>query len=208
VTRSVDYGPELFDWLIGAYKFRPESPFRLSSGATSDDYLDCRLAESFPAALVALGETFLSRMDSRVVAIGGLTMGADPIAMSTCMASAPRRRQVRWFTIRKEPKAHGQKKLIEGFVVRGDTVAIVDDVVTSGESTIKAIRACREFGLNIAQVTVLVDREQQNGMANIRSAAGSEVDVSAIFTKSEIKERLFELNVSERAASNMEASNE
>jgi orotate phosphoribosyltransferase len=186
---------ELQDYLARiAYQYSPDKPFLLASGKESNEYLDCKLALSQPGAMVALGAVFLGSLDPRVVAIGGLTMGSDPIAMSTCYASASSPRAIRWFTVRKEPKAHGQKKLIEGSVESGEWITVVDDVVTSGESTIKAIRACREFGLNIAQVTVLVDREQQNGMANIRSAAGSEVDVSAIFTKSEIKERWGQLN--------------
>jgi orotate phosphoribosyltransferase len=186
---------ELRDYLARiAYKYSPEKQFLLASGKLSDEYLDCKLALSHPGAMVALGGVFLGCLDQRVLAIGGLTMGSDPIAMSTCFTSASAPRPIRWFTVRKEPKAHGQKKLIEGFVEPGEWIAVVDDVVTSGESTIKAIRACRDFGLSIAQVTVLVDREQQNGMDNIRQAAGPDVAVSAVFTKSEIKTRWLELN--------------
>lgn len=177
-----------------AYQFRPENPFTLASGATSDEYLDCKLAESQPAAMVALGKVFLSKLQRGVVAIGGLTMGSDPIAMGTAMASCGTEQPVRWFTVRKEPKIHGQMKLIEGSVQPGEPVAVVDDVVTSGNSTIKAITACRDAGLNVVQVVVLVDREQAGGMEKIRQAAGSGVPVSAVFTKSEIKGRWLELN--------------
>jgi orotate phosphoribosyltransferase len=177
-----------------AYKFSPDKPFLLASGKESDEYLDCKLALSRPAAILALGDVFLGRLNERVVAIGGLTMGSDPIAISTSLASARTGADIRWFTVRKEPKAHGQKKLIEGFVERGECVAVVDDVVTSGESTVKAIKACTDFGLEVAQVIVLVDREQMNGMDNIRSAAGPTVHVSAVFTKSEVKARWGEIN--------------
>jgi orotate phosphoribosyltransferase len=193
--RSMDARAELLEHLARiAYKFSPDEPFVLASGQTSDEYLDCKLALSHPRAMAALGQVFLSSLEPRVVAIGGLTMGSDPIAMSTCQASAGTPHEVRWFTVRKEPKGHGQKKLIEGFVAPNEWVAAVDDVVTSGESTIKAIKASREFGLRIAQVIVLVDREQMNGMARIREAAGADVAVSAVFTKTEIKERWGQLD--------------
>lgn len=177
-----------------AYKYSPEKQFLLASGAYSDEYLDCKLALSHPAAMTALGPVFLAHLQRGVAAIGGLTMGSDPIAMATACASDGTDRLVRWFTVRKEAKSHGQKKLIEGSVEPGEVVAVVDDVVTSGSSTIKAIEACREFRLNIAQVVVLVDREQAEGMAKIRQAAGQNVPVQAVFTKSEIKARWLELN--------------
>jgi orotate phosphoribosyltransferase len=170
-----------------AYQFRPHDPFTLASGERSPEYLDCKLALSRPRAMAALGSLVLDRLDSQVVAIGGLTMGSDPLAMSTCQASAETKHQVRWFSVRKDAKAHGQKKLIEGDVAQGDRVAVVDDVVTSGKSTIQAIEACRAFGLDIVQVVVLVDREQLDGLQNIQRAAGNAVPVQAIFRKSEIK---------------------
>ena len=177
-----------------AYRFSPEKPFLLASGAYSDEYLDCKLALSHPEAMTALGAVFLATLQRAVVAIGGLTMGSDPIAMSTACASSTTDHPVRWFTVRKEAKEHGQKKLIEGSVADGEVVAVVDDVVTSGSSTIKAIDACRNAGLNIAQVIVLVDRQQADGIANIRRSAGEKIPVSAIFTKEEIKARWQELN--------------
>lgn len=169
-----------------AYQYRPESPFLLASGLTSPEYLDCKLALSQPQAMAALGRVVLSELAHDVVAIGGLTMGSDPIAMAACQASAGTGHGVRWFSVRKDPKAHGQRKRIEGDVQVGERVAIVDDVVTSGSSTIKAIQACREYGLDVVQVIVLVDREQDNGLANIRRAAGAEHSVEVIFTKNEI----------------------
>ena len=177
-----------------AYQCSTEKKFLLASGAYSEEYLDCKLALSHPSAMTALGPVFLDQLQRGVRAIGGLTMGSDPIAMATACASDGTDRPVRWFTVRKEAKSHGQKKLIEGSVEPGEVVAVVDDVVTSGASTIKAIQACREGGLNIAQVIVLVDRQQADGMANIRLAAGENVPVWAIFNKAEIKARWQELN--------------
>ena len=187
-----------------AYQFRPEQPFVLASGATSDEYLDCKLALSQPGAVVALGQVFLSSLQLGVTAIGGLTMGSDPIAIGTAYASASTGRQVRWFAVRKEPKVHGQKKLIEGSVSDGDQIAVVDDVVTSGSSTIKAIEACKQSGLNVVQIIALVDRQQADGLEKIRRAAGHGVPVSAIFTMRQIKERWLELNPNRLTAVKME----
>jgi orotate phosphoribosyltransferase len=175
-----------------AYQFRFDERdwFTLASGERSPEYFDCKLALSQCRAMSVMGPLFLELLDKSVCASGGLTMGADPIAMSTCQASFGTNREVRWFVVRKDRKLHGQKKLIEGCVKRGDRVAVVDDVVTSGKSTIQAIEDCREYGLDVAQVIVLVDREQLNGVDNIRKAArsvaGQDVPVLAVFKKSEI----------------------
>ena len=184
----------LLDELVRhAYQYSPEKPFLLVSGQYSDEYLDCKLALSQPAAMAALGKVFIAQLTAPVVAIGGLTMGSDPIAMSTSQTSYGTPKPLRWFTVRKEAKGHGQKKLVEGSVKPGESVVVVDDVCTTGGSTVKAIEAAREFGLKVAQVIVLVDREQSDGMANIRRAAGDGVEVSAIFTKSQVKQRWLEL---------------
>ena len=184
----------LLDELVRhAYQYSPEKPFLLVSGQYSDEYLDCKLALSQPTAMASLGKVFLSTVKAPVVAIGGLTMGSDPIAMSTSQESSGTERPLRWFTVRKEAKGHGQKKLVEGSVKPGESVVVVDDVCTTGGSTVKAIEAARDFGLNVAQVIVLVDREQSDGIANIQRAAGPGVEVSAIFTKTQVKQRWLEL---------------
>jgi orotate phosphoribosyltransferase len=177
-----------------AYQYNEEKPFLLVSGALSPEYLDCKLALSRPAGMAALGPVFHALLKPEVVAIGGLTMGSDPIAMATSQTSAGTKQPVRWFSVRKEAKGHGQKKLVEGSVQPGEAVAVVDDVCTSGQSTIKALEAAREFGLKVAQVIVLVDRQQQDGKSNIQKAAGEGVPVTAVFTKSEVKNRWAELS--------------
>jgi orotate phosphoribosyltransferase len=175
-----------------AYSYDPINKFKLASGVLSDEYLDCKMALSRPETMAVLGLVFREFLRDEVVAIGGLTMGSDPIAMSTCQASAGTAHAVRWFSVRKDAKEHGKKKIVEGSVSPGDTVAVVDDVVTSGQSTITAIERCREFGLKIAVVVVLVDREQSDGLENIRRAA--QCDVLPVFTKTEIKKRWAELH--------------
>jgi len=192
-SNAADLRAALLDQLVKhAYFWRPDDPFKLTSGKTSPEYIDCKLALSQPEAMAALGRLVLSHLDPTVTAIGGLTMGADPIAMSTAQASATTEHPVRWFSVRKEPKAHGQRKLVEGDVRPGERVAIVDDVVTTAKSTLQALKTCvgDELKLKVAQIIVLVDREESNGLQNLRDAAakaaGRAVPVVAIFRKSEI----------------------
>lgn len=165
----------------------PEPPFLLASGATSWHYFDCERTTTYAPALPLLGEAFYRLLDRTVTAVGGLTRGADPIADAVAFYSVVRgERPVNAFSVRKEPKSHGTGRWLEGSVEPGETVAVVDDVVTSGGSVIRALERCREEGLRVAQVLVLVDREEQDGMARVRAAAGPDVPVLAIFRFSEL----------------------
>lgn len=185
-------------WLASyAYQYRPDNPFVLASGAISEDYLDCKLALSNSEALCDIGKFVSNHLMTDIVAVGGLTMGADPIAIAASFASAKSMYPKRWFSVRKNNKDHGTHKIIEGDVHEGDTVAIVDDVCTSGNSTITAIEACRDAGLVVRQVIVLVDREQDNGMENIRQKMGPGIGlgrVISIFTKNEIHQKWLSLH--------------
>ncbi len=167
-----------------AYKYDPENGFLLSSGGRSDTYLDCRQALSLAKSAAALGHVFLPHLVEGVRAIGGLTLGADPLAYGTAAASAGTDHEVNWFSVRKQPKGHGRKRLVEGNVEPGWPVAVVDDVVTKGSSTIDALNKVREQGLNPVQVLVLVDR-QEGGMDRILAEVG-DLPVKAIFTRAEI----------------------
>jgi len=102
-----------------------------------------------------------------VGAVGGLTLGADPIANATAYSSWLKGRPIQSFVVRKTQKDHGIIAAIEGKVKAGDRVAVVDDVVTTGGSTLQAISACREAGLEIAGAITLVDRQEMNGRENI-----------------------------------------
>jgi orotate phosphoribosyltransferase len=114
-------------------------------------------------------------------------MGADPIAIGTAL-QAVRLHNIGWFSVRKEQKRHGHQKLIEGADFYGRKVTVVDDVSTSGESTIQAIKVCREAGMDIAQILILIDREQ-GGLERIKEVAGpSVVPVEALFTLTQIRE--------------------
>jgi orotate phosphoribosyltransferase len=143
--------------------------FTLSSGAKSKYYVDCRLTTLDPRGAWLVGRVLhqLIRKEERarnlsIQAVGGLTMGADPIALATGMIScwAEDAMPFQVFTVRKAAKAHGQTKRIEGNFKRGDMVAVVDDVVTRGDSTLAAIQAITEEGGKVAFVAVLVDREE------------------------------------------------
>ena len=158
---------ELSDLLRSKSVFHGD--FTLSSGAKSNYYLDCRLATLDPEGAWLVGQTMhtLIRKEqaartARIDAVGGLTMGADPIGLAVGMFSywVKDGSPLQVFSVRKSPKGHGQTKLIEGNFRKGDTVVVLDDVVTSGESTTAAINAVVKEGGTVAFVAVLVDRQE------------------------------------------------
>lgn len=175
--------------LLAANSYRrADTPiFRLVSGKLSDFYIDCKATTMRGAAMPLVGQVFAQYLPKNVDAVGGLTMGADPIAHAVAHHCGLHRRSVNAFSVRKEPKKHGMRKWIEGGVETGSNVVVVDDVVTTGGSTIDAIRKCREEGLRVAGVLVLVDRQEEGGLEAIRREAGPRVPVQAIFTKSDFE---------------------
>src|SRR2546422_1200681 len=165
--------------------------FTLSSGARSNYYLDCRLTTLDPKGAWLVGQTMHTLIrkeqaarNARLDAVGGLTMGADPIGLAVGMFSCSLKdaAPLQVFSVRKAPKAHGQTKLIEGNFRKGDTVVVLDDVVTRGESTIAAINAIEKEGGTVAFVVVLVDR-QEGGREKIEAMGHP---VFALFTKGEL----------------------
>lgn len=154
-----------------SYKYS-ERPFRLSSGAYSNYYFNLKQTTYSPEGLYLVGKLIfekLKELDLKVDAIGGLTMGADPIAFAVARYSYDMNEPIEAFVIRKEQKGHGMMSQIEGNVKEGDRVIIIDDVVTTGASTIKAINVARQSGLNIIGVIALLDRCEQNGRENIEA---------------------------------------
>ena len=137
--------------------------FKLASGKISDFYIDARITTMSPEGLRLIGPLAIQIFKTaawELDAIGGLTLGADPISYSISYASDLAPPLLRAFTIRKEAKSHGTGKLIEGPFQQGDRVAIVEDVVTTGHSALKAIDAVKDAGGHIAGVFALVDREE------------------------------------------------
>jgi orotate phosphoribosyltransferase len=173
-----------------SFKYSDTPVFPLASGALSNSYIDCRTALSYPSARELIGSLILERVDDIVDsldAVGGLVIGAYPIAIALSDAAyrRSRNRELRAFVVRKEPKGHGLKKLIEGRVGPGDRVLIVDDVVTSGGSTIEAITKCRAEGLEVARAVVLVDRQEQDGRQKIEREG---VALESLCLMSDLKE--------------------
>jgi len=143
--------------------------FTLASGKESDLYIDCRVTALDPFGANLIGELGWAAVRERIAkdglkidAIGGMTLGADPISLAVGMTSAKQHPEeaLQVFTVRKEPKGHGRGKQIEGNFKEGNTVIVVDDVITTGGSTIKAIDVIEREGGKVAFALVLVDREE------------------------------------------------
>jgi len=137
--------------------------FTLASGRQSTLYIDARLTTMTPDGLALIGVLALKVLRESawsICAVGGLTLGADPISFSIAYASATTSDPLRAFTVRKEPKTHGTRKLIEGPFRAGDHVAIIEDVITTGGSALRAVEAVREADGIVSGVLALVDREE------------------------------------------------
>jgi orotate phosphoribosyltransferase len=159
--------------------------FKLSSGGTSDYYIDCRTTTLDAKGSRLTGEVFLEEIRQRgwnAQAVGGLTMGADPIVVAVAVVSG----ELNGFLVRKAEKQHGTGQRIEGFREKGARVVIVDDVCTTGASTVQAIDAARDFGFEIVGAICLVEREEAMGRPNVERAAAPAPFVS-IFTANDVR---------------------
>lgn len=144
--------------------------FKLSSGKMSNMYFDLRLTTLSPEGQHLIGNLMFDKIKEiglNPKAVGGLTMGADPVSTAVAYTSYLRGEPMEAFVIRKEPKAHGRGLQIEGNVQSGDQVVIVDDVLTTGGSIIKAVKIAKESGLDVKAVLVVLDRCEQNGRENV-----------------------------------------
>jgi orotate phosphoribosyltransferase len=169
--------------------------FKLSSGGTSDYYVDCRTTTLNAEGGRLTGHAVLELLEAHHIdaeAVGGLTMGADPIVSNVATASAwralskPGAPLLQGFLVRKAEKAHGTGRRIEGFCREGARVVIVDDVCTTGASTINAIEAAREAGMTVAAVVCLVEREEAGGRPAVEAAAGK-APFLRLFTANEVR---------------------
>jgi orotate phosphoribosyltransferase len=168
-----------------AHKSFKLGEFKLSSGATSDYYIDCRTTTLDARGSQLTGQIFLEEIRQRgwkPQAIGGLTMGADPIVVSVSVTSG----ELSGFLVRTAEKQHGTGQRIEGFRQKGAKVVIVDDVCTTGASTIQAIEAAREFGFEVVGAMCLVERQEAGGRPNVEKAASPAPFIS-IFTANEVR---------------------
>ena len=169
--------------------------FKLSSGGTSDYYIDCRTTTLHAEGGRLTGHAILELLEEHLVdaeAVGGLTMGADPIVSNVATASAwraltnPGVPLLNGFLVRKAEKAHGTGRRIEGFCRPGARVVIVDDVCTTGASTINAIEAAREAGMIVAAVVCIVEREEANGRPAVEAAAAG-APFLRLFTANDVR---------------------
>ena len=178
--------------------------FKLSSGGTSDYYIDCRTTTLDAEGMRLTGRVFYDVIQAKKWkprAVGGMTLGADPIVAGVALLTAqivqtraPARPKpvdvseflIHGFLVRKQEKAHGTGQRIEGFHDKGARVVIVDDVCTTGSSTIQAIEAAREFGFEVTGVACLVEREEAGGRPAVEKAAGG-VEFVSIFKASEVR---------------------
>jgi orotate phosphoribosyltransferase len=177
--------------------------FTLSSGATSDYYIDCRTTTLHAEGGRLAGHSVLSLLEENQIeaeAVGGLTLGADPIVSNVATASAwralsrPGAPLLHGFIVRKAEKAHGAGRRIEGFCRPGARIVIVDDVCTTGASTITAIEAAREAGMTVTAVVCIVEREEANGRPAVEAAAQG-APFLRLFTANDVRtEHLRQLN--------------
>ena len=183
---------ELIDILCRkSFKFSKEPRFKLVSGRSSRFYVNCKPTSLSARGMYLAGHLIFDEIKvSEVSAVGGLTFGADPLAIAAAFASEINSQPVNAFSIRKSKKDHGIVRWIEGDIQPGQRVAIIDDVATTGGSTIKAIERARSEGLEVIKSVILVDR-QEGGLDNIQQHVA---DVSRIITRDELMTRWQELN--------------
>jgi orotate phosphoribosyltransferase len=181
---AMTYKEELIALLCQkSFQYSPEPKFKLVSGRISRFYVNCKPTTLSPRGMFLTGHLVFEAIKSSAVrGVGGLTFGADPIAVATAFASELNHQPIQAFSIRKTRKDHGIIRWLEGDIQPGEPVAIIDDVATTGGSTIKAIQRAREEGLVVVKAVILVDR-QEGGLANIREHVA---DVTAIITRDEL----------------------
>ena len=166
-----------------SFKYSQEPSFKLVSGKMSHFYVNCKPTTMSPRGMFLVGHlVFDAIKDLKPDGIGGLTFGADPVAVATAFVSELEAIPVNAFSIRKTQKDHGIVRWIEGDMNPGQRVVIIDDVVTTGGSTIKAIERARSEGLEVVKAVILVDR-QEGGLENIREHV---TDVTAIITRDDL----------------------
>jgi len=166
-----------------AFKYSEEPVFKLVSGRMSNYYFNCKTVTLHPEGTYLIGNIIFDLIkDSGAKGIGGLTLGADPISNAVAYTSYLKGKPVEAFVVRKTAKTHGTMQWIEGNIGPGDFVVIVDDVITTGKSTIEAIEKSKEAGLKVLFAVALIDR-QEGGKENIESLG---IEVKSILTREEV----------------------
>ncbi len=176
---------ELIDLLREkSFQFTDAPTFKLASGKMSRFYVNCKPTTLHPRGMFLCGHLIFEALRGLDISgVGGLTFGADPLAMAAAFVSELEKSPLKAFSIRKTQKDHGIVKWIEGDMAPGERVAIVEDVVTTGGSTLKAVDRARAEGLEVVRVVALIDRQEDGGMERIREKAG---DAAAIIALDEL----------------------
>jgi orotate phosphoribosyltransferase len=171
-----------------SFQHSAEPVFTLASGRKSRYYINCKKTTFLSEAMPLLGQLFFERIKAietdgeQIVAVGGLTLGADPIAYAIAYHSALAGEPIQAFSVRKEPKGHGAQKWVEGFEQPGARVVIIEDVVTTGASTLKAIEGALHAGFAIVKVLALVDR-QEGGREELQKSG---YEMESIYTTEDL----------------------
>ena len=166
-----------------SFQYRDNPPFTLASGRQSNYYFNCKPTTMNPEGMNLIGLVLFDMLeDAPITAAGGLTLGADPIANALSVISFQKGKPIKSFTVRKETKDHGTKSKIEGNLQGDERIVILDDVITTGGSTITAIEAIKEAGLTIDRVVAFIDREE-GGRENILRYVDR---VDAILTRTDV----------------------
>ena len=169
-----------------SFQYAEEPIFMLVSGGVSNFYFNCKPTMLDPEGKELIGRLIFALIrDLDVSAIGGLELGSIPISSAVSLISQLEGKPIKEFIVRKEKKDHGIPAKVEGEFVPEEKVVVVDDVITTGGSTIKAIEAVQNLGLKVAKVIVLVDREEKSGRQNIQELCPV---VEALVKRSEVME--------------------
>ena len=148
--------------------------FTLASGRTSHHYVNCKPVSLSGEGLALLGAQMLAEVEAEALAVAGLTLGADPLVSAVAMAAAQQGRALDALIVRKEAKGHGTGAWLEGpLPAAGSTITVLEDVVTTGGSSLKAVHQLREAGYQVNRVVTIVDR--QEGGLEAMTAAGLEL---------------------------------
>ena len=184
-----DLRQQLLDLICAvAYK---EGDFVLTSGQRSSYYINGKQVTLHPAGGVAIGRLLLSLLPAETQAVAGLTLGADPMVTATSVVAAYEGRSLTALIVRKEAKGHGTRAYIEGPTLPdGSTVTVLEDVVTTGQSALKAVARLREAGYHVNGILALVDRQQ----GGAETYAGANIPFQAIYSIADIQQRWRTLN--------------
>ncbi len=172
-----------------SFLYSEEPKFKLVSGRISNYYVNCKPVTMDPEGLYLIGNIIFDMLENLDIdAVGGLTLGADPIAYAVSYTSYLRGKPIKAFVVRKEQKDHGTGRLVEGNLKEGDRVVIIEDVITTGSSTLKAYRALRELGVDIVGIVAIVLRPEEKEEEFLKL----NLPIWAIFEVEELKKAYLE----------------